>query len=216
MSEPRGILKNAPEDATYKREPRNELDPEKSKFDRQKVIENTRMNSKLAGLNAEQGNIIRQRLAHQAKIRDSQIADEAAFALDDDHLKWDEKNIILNEQEKSATMKIDEPKTPYEGGFNPNNEYYRPDEDDTTGEDELGDINLGEGVADDKNVVPNETIEVVESEQPEPALEEESEEKELSPAEKHKLFELKRKQHYHMKGNVLKHPLPEPDDDDKD
>ncbi|QPG76685.1 hypothetical protein FOA43_004079 [Brettanomyces nanus] len=210
MPETKGILKNAPRDATYKKEPSNELDVEKAKFDRQKVIENTRMNSKLTALNAEQGNIIRQRLAHQAKIRDHQLAEEAAKVLDEDHLKWDEKNILLNEQEKSATMKIDEPKTPYEGGFNPNNEYYRPDEDDTTGEYEMGEINLGEGVADDKNVVPNDTIEVVEPEVDEsveklvdPSTEE------LTPEEKHRIFELKRKQHYHMKGSVLKeHPLP--------
>ena len=26
-------------------------------------------------------------------------------------------------------MKIDEPKTPYEGGFNPEGEYYRDDDD---------------------------------------------------------------------------------------
>ncbi|KAI9829688.1 MAG: hypothetical protein M1819_006059 [Sarea resinae] len=31
----------------------------------------------------------------------------------DPRLKWDEANLYLNEQEKSSTMKIDEPKTPY-------------------------------------------------------------------------------------------------------
>jgi len=34
-------------------------------------------------------------------------------------LKWDEANIYLTEQEKSATMKIDEPKTPYAGRYDP-------------------------------------------------------------------------------------------------
>ena len=37
-------------------------------------------------------------------------------------LKWDEVNLYLTEQEKSSTMKIDEPKTPYA-------KRYEPDED---------------------------------------------------------------------------------------
>jgi len=37
-------------------------------------------------------------------------------------LKWDEANLYLTEQEKCSTMKIDEPKTPYAG-------HYDPDED---------------------------------------------------------------------------------------
>ena len=38
-------------------------------------------------------------------------------------LKWDEANLYLTEQEKSSTMKIDEPKTPYAA-------HYDPDEDE--------------------------------------------------------------------------------------
>lgn len=34
-------------------------------------------------------------------------------------LKWDEANLYLTEQEKSATMKIDEPKTPYVRRYDP-------------------------------------------------------------------------------------------------
>lgn len=34
-------------------------------------------------------------------------------------LKWDEANLYLTEQEKSATMKIDEPKTPYAPRYDP-------------------------------------------------------------------------------------------------
>ena len=34
-------------------------------------------------------------------------------------LKWDEANLYLTEQEKSSTMKIDEPKTPYAAHYNP-------------------------------------------------------------------------------------------------
>lgn len=34
-------------------------------------------------------------------------------------LKWDEANLYLTEQEKSSTMKIDEPKTPYAKRYEP-------------------------------------------------------------------------------------------------
>ena len=215
-SGPRGILKNAAPEATYKKESINEFNSEKVRFDRQQVIKNTRLNSELKGLNAKQGELIRKRLANQAKIVAHSVAQNAASALGDDALKWDEKNLLLNEQEKSATMKIDEPKTPYEGGFNPNNEYYKPDED-TTGEEEVDDIDLGEGVEDSKDVIPKDRIEVVKTETPaenEPAIQEQK--KELTPEEKHRLFELKRRQHYHMKGSVLKEPLPVSDSDEED
>ena len=42
-------------------------------------------------------------------------------------LKWDEANLYLTEQEKSATMKIDEPKTPFVHNYNP-----AEDDDDPT------------------------------------------------------------------------------------
>ena len=37
-------------------------------------------------------------------------------------LKWDEANLYLAEQEKSSTMKIDEPKTPYARRYEPSEE----------------------------------------------------------------------------------------------
>ncbi|KAI9807232.1 MAG: hypothetical protein M1825_005950 [Sarcosagium campestre] len=53
-------------------------------------------------------------------------SENAVRAEDDENsprLKWDEANLYLTEQEKSSTMKIDEPKTPYA-------KRYDPDEDD--------------------------------------------------------------------------------------
>ena len=38
---------------------------------------------------------------------------------DNPRLKWDEANLYLTEQEKSSTMKIDEPKTPYTRHYDP-------------------------------------------------------------------------------------------------
>jgi protein phosphatase inhibitor 2 len=48
---------------------------------------------------------------------------ENAEAGENMRLKWDEANLYLTEQEKSSTMKIDEPKTPYA-------KRYDPEEDD--------------------------------------------------------------------------------------
>lgn len=213
---PKGILKNAVSSATYKHESTNVVDEKKARVDRKIVIANTRMNSKLRGLTPEQEKLLRNRLSHQIKIQDGGIAKNASMVVDPDHLKWDEKNILLNEQQKCATMKIDEPKTPYTGGFNPNNEYYKIIDDDSTPDLDDEGINLGEGVADDKEVVPKTTIDVVKTPQVQLEQNSKEEEEEISPEEKHRLFELKRKQHYHMKANVLKHPLPVSDDEDDD
>lgn len=46
-------------------------------------------------------------------------------------LKWDEANLYLTEQEKTAKMKIDEPKTPYVPRYDPSQD---EDEDDIEGE----------------------------------------------------------------------------------
>ncbi|OOF94413.1 hypothetical protein ASPCADRAFT_398040 [Aspergillus carbonarius ITEM 5010] len=47
-------------------------------------------------------------------------------------LKWDEANLYLTEQEKTAKMKIDEPKTPYAPHYDP-----AQDEDELEGEESL-------------------------------------------------------------------------------
>ena len=39
--------------------------------------------------------------------------------MDEPRLKWDEANLYLTEQEKSSTMKIDEPKTPFAKRYDP-------------------------------------------------------------------------------------------------
>ncbi|CAK7270216.1 hypothetical protein SEPCBS57363_003993 [Sporothrix epigloea] len=56
---------------------------------------------------------------------------------DGQRLKWDEINLYLTEQDRTATMKIDEPKTPYA-------EHYDPAEDPSDDEDQMEGLSLGE------------------------------------------------------------------------
>lgn len=55
-------------------------------------------------------------------------------------LKWDEANLYFTEQEKSSTMKIDEPKTPYA-------QHYDPSEDD----EEIRTLDAEEIIVDEKD-----------------------------------------------------------------
>ncbi|PGG95243.1 hypothetical protein AJ79_10168 [Helicocarpus griseus UAMH5409] len=54
-------------------------------------------------------------------------------------LKWDEANLYLTEQERTSTMKIDEPKTPYAPHYNPDE-----DEDDVEMGIDAGDLAVDE------------------------------------------------------------------------
>ena len=57
-------------------------------------------------------------------------------------LKWDEANLYLTEQEKSSTMKIDEPKTPY-------TKRYDPAEDPSEEEEDIPTLDADEIVVDE-------------------------------------------------------------------
>lgn len=192
---PRGILRNKPTEA--------EVQQLTDHLDRQEVINNTRLNAQLSSSHATEGDLIRAQLAESK-------AGEAGEE-NTDHLKWDELNLYKTEQEKSATMKIDEPKTPYEGGFNPEGEYYRDDDED------IPNFELGEGEfdKDDSNkiaslngseITRNEGDEEFEDDDEEEAIQETAE-------ERHKRFEEMRKAHYHLKGNALHHKIEDLADD---
>uniref|UniRef100_A0A060T1R7 ARAD1C18172p n=1 Tax=Blastobotrys adeninivorans TaxID=409370 RepID=A0A060T1R7_BLAAD len=180
-------------------------------LDREKVLENTRANAKLHDV----GSAIMNHTSPQQRVNGAAP----------EHLKWDEANIYLNEQEKSATMKISEPKTPYQGAVG-ESEYYQPDEEEDAVEtrdgkklvvDELDDFSLGESqyTSLPDRTVQNDRIERVGGDDEQEDEQEEEEEPELTPEEKHRRFEEMRKAHYHMKGSVLKHPVP-PEDEDED
>ena len=66
--------------------------------------------------------------------------------VDEPRLKWDEANLYLTEQEKSSTMKIDEPKTPYA-------KHYEPEED----EEEMRMLDAQELMVDEFDKVKAET-----------------------------------------------------------
>ena len=205
---PRGILKNAHTDAAYRTESPNQLDREKAVFDRQKVIENTRLNAQLSHGKGIPG------LQHieQKKERGEALSEE-------EQLRWDERNLLVNEMEKSATMKIDEPKTPYEGGFDPNNDYYRTDNEVDGDADQEDAFELGEGL-DDADDVKKGQIEVVGGEAPEAQASQVPDAAEPSAEEKHRIFEEKRKQHYHLAAPLKEHhglaAAADDDDDDAD
>lgn len=177
---PRGILRNKSD---------NQSPPENSELDRQEVIRNTRLNAQLAS-DSSKGDRIRAKLAEAKK-------EKGEGGQDGDHLKWDEINLYKTEQEKNSTMKIDEPKTPYEGGFDPEGEYYRDDVEEipefTLGKGELDAETAGLTSLGGSEVLANPDLEEEEEDQPE----------ELTAEERHRRFEEKRKEHYHLKGLAL-------------
>lgn len=199
-SKPRGILRNKQDEA----HPNSNAEF----LDRQEVIRNTKLNSKLAS-DSSQGDKIR-----------AQIAEKKSKKGEDDkypeHLHWDEVNLYKTEQEKSATMKIDEPKTPYEGGFNPEGEYYRDDDEEQIPEFELGQGEEDEDMTEDTPAQSTSRSlnggEVV----PSLELDEEQPSKPETAEERHKRFEEKRKAHYHMKAAPLKLNAANVDDDDEE
>ena len=170
-------------------------------LDRKEVIRNTMLNANLAS-ESSKGDEIRAKIAKARKLSTGNGADGNG---NNEHLKWDEINLYKTEQEKCATMKIDEPKTPYTGGFNPDGEYSQEAEIDIPA------FNLGESEL-DKQSAPQDSLnggliyvdpdQKYDEEESDDDKEEES--KQLTAEERHKRFEEKRKQHYHMKALPLK------------
>jgi protein phosphatase inhibitor 2 len=133
-------------------------------------------------------------------------------------LKWDEANLYLAEQEKSSTMKIDEPKTPYA-------KQYDPMED----EEELRTLDAQDIIVDELDRKSPKQSRAKEDEipglslgEPEEAVPESDEHREKAvhvageehvglskeEQEKHRKFEEMRKKHYEMKNvaSLLGHP----------
>lgn len=189
--EPRGILRNREEGTSV---------PHQDELDRQEVIRNTRLNAQLKS-ESSKGDKIRAKIA-RARVEEGEEPHQ-------EHLQWDEINLYKTEQEKAATMKIDEPKTPYEGGFDPEGEYYRDDD-----EKEIPDFALGEGQFEQEDVAVGQSInggEVLRDGTEEP---EEEEEKPVLAEERHRKFDEMRKAHYHSAASPLKHKIEVPDEEE--
>ncbi|KAK6454931.1 uncharacterized protein RJT20DRAFT_141981 [Scheffersomyces xylosifermentans] len=204
---PRGILRN-------KSVTSPEVSPHDTKVDRQEVIKNTRLNAEIASKFSSEGDKIRAEIARKRSI-------DGSPEHSSEHLQWDELNLYKTEQEKSSTMKIDEPKTPYEGGFNPEGEYYK--DDDEAENDDIPDFELGEGEYDTERAKHTlESLhgsEVIKDPEYEEEEDDEDQEKELTAEERHKRFEQMRKEHYHLRGNALHHQIDldkVPDDEEDD
>ncbi|KAI2613439.1 hypothetical protein GGR54DRAFT_328718 [Hypoxylon sp. NC1633] len=141
-------------------------------------------------------------------------------------LKWDEANLYLTEQERTATMKITEPKTPYA-------RHYEPSEDedeemldgDSSRKEEIPGLSLGEPEEevpeDEFGSLRKQSKVHVNDEDATPLHDAENEFLAMSPEdrEKHRKFEALRKKHYEMKdvAKFLGHPesLDELEDDEE-
>ncbi|KAL2265912.1 hypothetical protein VTJ83DRAFT_5264 [Remersonia thermophila] len=156
-------------------------------------------------------------------------------------LKWDEANLYLTEQERTATMKINEPKTPYARHYDPAEDPSDDDED----EDQQGEGKRRRpGAAQAVDEIPDLSLGEPEEELPEQAFAPSSPNRHRAvhvdssgsghdtdneeylvglsaeEREKHRKFEEMRKKHYEMKNvaALLGHPeqLEDEDEDEDD
>lgn len=169
--------------------------------------------------------------------RRSSTHDPDGQAESSQRLKWDEANLYLTEQERTSTMKITEPKTPYAKHYDPAED---PSDDEggmegdslrrkapgPGGEDDIPGLSLGdpeEEIAEADLPTharkPSEKTVHVDDQDATPSAEEELVGLSPEEREKHRQFEVARKKHYDMHnvadllGNADSIPDDEEDDD---
>jgi len=110
---PKGILKNSSSSQIL----RSRTSPDKDTFspeNKELTLQNTLQNAgrRSSSLAARRASISR-------RFSGSSVGETEELS---PRLKWDEANLYLTEQEKTAEMKIDEPKTPYAPRYNPSDD----------------------------------------------------------------------------------------------
>jgi len=130
-------------------------------------------------------------------------------------LKWDEANLYLTEQERSSTMKINEPKTPYAKHYDPAEDPSDDDEpmggDPKGKEDEIPGLSLGdpeEEVPEGEFAKRPSKVQVDDAGSGHDNDDDETVGMTAEEREKHRRFEQMRKKHYEMKSvaHLLGHP----------
>ncbi|KAK2740798.1 glc8 protein [Colletotrichum kahawae] len=226
---PKGILKNS-----FQRSPPTSPSEEHPLTEKELTIVNTQYN---AGHRRSSSAARPSGSRRQSSHTPSAHGDDDQDLESSQRLKWDEANLYLTEQERTSTMKIDEPKTPYAKHYDPTEDPSEDEEmEDPTVERKPRTARAGPGVEDDIPVMslgePEEAVPESESSK-EKALKavhveenasshggDEDDLAGLSPEEreKHHRFEQLRKKHYEMKdvAHLLGHPeeLPEEEDDE--
>lgn len=216
------------------------VSPERRMSEKELTIENTKINAGHRRSSSAAGS--RPAGSRRPSSRTPSVADPNEEQ--DPRIKWDEANLYLTEQERTSTMKITEPKTPYAKHYDPAED--PSDEEDNAAqpgegsrgkrighEDDIPDMSLGE---------PEEAVPEIPADEVEMAhkkrkhrgsgsrvhVDDEAVEGETAglseeEREKHRRFEEMRKKHYEMKGvaNLLGHPedlekMADEDDDDED
>lgn len=193
-----GILKNPlPEGQS------SENEESVSEF-RKQVYKNTQLNAKLTSKSDNQN-------AAPVGITNLPKDTLSLKHLQDEALKWNQKNLDANEVTKQQfqDIKIDEPKTPYQGAVDPSGEYYKPDEDD-----DLNNFSLGEP---EVNLQDEQQSGLQGTDQQKSSLStsSSSSSRPLSEEEaKHKRFEEMRRKHYNLKEVLKDRRLHEDRDED--
>lgn len=222
-----GILKNPSHDGTNPASPPPPppaAGRPRSMSGKEQTLENTQFNA---------GHRRSSSAARMAATR--RMSAQSAHPESSQRLKWDEANLYLTEQERTSTMKIDEPKTPYAKHYDPAEDPSDEDEDEEADgqgingqgksslgrrEDEIPGLSLGEPEEDvpspkapsEKSVhLDEENATAASAEEPMVGVSKEE-------REKHERFEEMRKKHYEMKNvaELLAHPEDEDDDDDSE
>ncbi|KAI1435965.1 hypothetical protein GGR50DRAFT_654072 [Xylaria sp. CBS 124048] len=199
MRRPKGILKNS----THSPPPVSPI-KEVDLSEKELTIVNTQAN---AGHRRSSSSASRPAIRHRLSRTSSLSIDDGMGG--NPRLQWDEANLYLTEQERTSTMKITEPKTPYARHYEPSED---EDEEMTDG-DSIPRLSLGEPEEDipqQRSTSRKPSKVHVNDMDATPDHDAENDYFGMTPEEreKHRKFEELRKKHYEMKGvaRFLGHP----------